>query len=111
MGFMMGEGIMILAEVEINYKIFREIAIPLSSSIERQIGNSSFVGRRPIIFISVSSATGLCSVYSTVSNLIKYYHTYCACNMFILSGGYVNFKKEHREQTILRVYSYNHLLQ
>ena len=43
MGFMMGRGIMILAEVEINYKIFREIAIPLSSSIERQIGNSSFV--------------------------------------------------------------------
>ena len=70
MGFMMGRGIVILVKIEIDYKIFREIAILFSSSIERLIGNS-FVGSRPIIFMLVSSATGMCSVYATVSNLIK----------------------------------------
>ena len=29
MGFMMGGGIVILAEIEINYQIFREIAVHL----------------------------------------------------------------------------------
>ena len=38
MGFMMGGGRVILAKIEIDYKIFHEIAIHFSSSIERQIG-------------------------------------------------------------------------
>ena len=71
MGFLMGGGIVILAKIEIESKIFCEIAIHFSISIERQIGNS-FVGSRPIIFILVSSATGLCSVYATVSILEGY---------------------------------------
>ena len=32
MGFMMGEGIVILAEIEIDYKIFREIAVHLGTA-------------------------------------------------------------------------------
>ena len=66
MGFTVGGGLVILAKIEIVHQIVREIAIHLV----RQMGNS-FVGRRLINSLSVSTATGMCSVYATVSNLIK----------------------------------------
>ena len=70
MGFMMGWAYGNVVQNFKDFKIFREMAIHFDSSIERHIGNS-FVRSRSIIFMSVSSEAGLCSVYATVSNLIK----------------------------------------
>ena len=56
---MMGCGMVISAKIEIDLKIFREMAINFSSSTELQTGNSFVDGRR-IIFMSVPCRPAFC---------------------------------------------------